>query len=273
LSGSCRHEEIWTFYVVTVCAAAGIGGGSPAFVALHLGVLALAWLPRWVSTDRRRLAVLRGLFSTVALPIVFSSMAMVLPAVHPEPFEFRWIAFDRALFGVDPTVALQALFWPPLVEALQICYATFYLIPIVAVLWAARRDGIAAYEWALDLVVLGFTLSYVGYLLWPTLPPYRFLWHEAPIEGLLFAAPIHAALDAAEIHRWNCFPSGHTMLTALSMVVLWRHARHGFWTLLLPAGLLVAATLVLRYHYAVDVLAGLCGVPLTLWLARRARAG
>ncbi len=270
------HERIWAFYltlviVIDLAFGVGRGHGEPALHAgLHLVLLAVACaLPRQFRRPLP-LAIARGCFTTVALVTVFSSLAWILPALHPEPFEWDWIAFDRSLFGVDPTVALQPLLVPVVVEVLQLCYAMFYFVPMVVVAAAARRGGLVAYDRCLALVAFGFLFSYLGYLLWPTLPPYRFLWHERAIEGVWLAADLHAGLESAELHRWNCFPSGHTMLSVLSLVLAWRHARSTFWWLLPGVVLLVFSTVALRYHYVVDVIAGLGLVPVALRLGRRA---
>lgn len=279
MSGSVAHERIWTFYLVTVGAMVGLSlsmgtgrcEGPLTFLAIHAGLLCLVPVVPRLGRSRMERAIARGAFSTIGLFTVFSSLSLVLPCVNPEPYEFTWISADRALFGCDPTVAAQALLWPPFVEVLQLCYASFYFVPMVVVLGASWRGGLGVFERGLDLVVLGFALSYLGYMLWPTLPPYRFLEHDVPLRGVFAAEWLHAVLNEAEFHKWNCFPSGHTMLSVLSLAIAWRHARRLFWALLPVVSLLVLSTVVLRYHYVVDVIAGLAGVPLTLWLGRRVR--
>ncbi len=269
------HERIWCAYLIVVVAidvVFGLLGHDPGprwHAATHLVLLAVVLaIPRLVCDERLPLA--RAVFTAPALLFVFSSLAWVLPALHPEPFEWRWIAADRALFGGDPSVAAQALLHPFVVEALQACYAVFYFVPIAVVIATWRRHGRAAFERCLFFVEFGFLISYQGYLLWPTLPPERFLVHELPIEGLWLASDLHAALATAELHRWNCFPSGHTMLSVMSLVLAWRFVRGVFWCLLPIVALLVVSTVALRYHYVVDVLAGLLGVPVAFALGARA---
>ncbi|MGE0141677.1 MAG: phosphatase PAP2 family protein [Planctomycetota bacterium] len=268
------HERIWTFYLCSVLAIDGLfgadaHGGRPLLHALtHLLLLVIVWSVPFLVRSPAKLAITRGILTTVGLVFVFSSLAWILPSIHPEPFEHRWVDVDRAWFGVDPTVWAQRLLLPPLVEVLQFCYAIFYFVPMIAVATIGVGRGWSAYQRALETILLGFTVSYLGYLWWPTLPPYRLLEHSIPIRGVWLAETLHEALDRAEVHRWNCFPSGHTMLSVLSLTMLWRHQRRAFWLLLPGVVLLVASTVVLRYHYVVDVLAGLVGVVLTLLLAR-----
>jgi membrane-associated phospholipid phosphatase len=272
-------ERIFVWYVLTAGAiAAGFGFTAPApqpgrtaiYLGIHAAVLAVALnlrrLARWRTPGEALLS--RGLLTAVGLPIVFQSLALVLPGIHPEPFELRWIELDRAWFGVDPTVAAQRFVTPAAFELLQLCYSTFYLLPAVLVLVLLGARRIEAGERALATIAFAFLLSYAGYLIWPTLPPYRFLHHGPPLHGLLLADALHALLDGAELHRWDCFPSGHTMVTLVTLVLAWREARRLFWWLLPVGTLLIASTIALRYHYAVDVLAGAAGAVVALLLAR-----
>jgi membrane-associated phospholipid phosphatase len=65
------------------------------------------------------------------------------------------------------------------------------------------------------------------------------------------------------------FPSGHTMIAAAVLIVAFRRARRLFW-FLLPVGIgLIVSTVYCRYHYLVDVLAGLALAFLTVPLGER----
>ena len=274
-------DLVWLWYLLVVAAAAAIFGWTapqghvPGYVMLHLGLAALVLVLRRATAGRSAgvQRFWRGAFTLVATPVVFSALGMVLPAVHPEPYEWTWIAWDRAVLGLDPTVALQPWLTPWSAEVLQWVYASFYLLPVITVAVIGWRRGGAAFDRALLTVATCFLCSYLGYWLWPTLPPYRFLPHAAAPSGVWFGASLHGALEAAELHRWDCFPSGHTMLSVVSAVLAWRYAR-GWFVVLLPVVIvLVISTVALRYHYAADVAAGLLAVPPTLLLVRVLEAG
>ncbi|MGH9827249.1 MAG: phosphatase PAP2 family protein, partial [Blastocatellia bacterium] len=49
---------------------------------------------------------------------------------------------------------------------------------------------------------------------------------------------------------------GHTELTLLVLYCAWRFHRPTFWTILIPAMMLIFSTVYLRYHYAIDVISG-----------------
>ncbi len=272
-------DRVWTWYLLTAAVAGGaFGAGAPEgrawlYVGIHVALLlALAAMRRasrrW-AVERQRAA--RGAFTLLATPAVFLSLGLVLPAVHPEPWEWTWIGVDSALTGTDPTVVLQPWLTPARTEVLQWVYASFYFIPITAVAVLGWRRGGAAFDQALFTVAFCFLLSYLAYFLWPTLPPYRFLPHPPSADGLWLAAELRRALDAAELHRWDCFPSGHTMLSCASLMLAWR-VRALFLILLPIVALLIASTLALRYHYLIDVLAGALLAAPSMFLARLARA-
>jgi membrane-associated phospholipid phosphatase len=270
-------ERIWFCYLAAVMGLAATVPGVPAearinHLLLHGIVLLIVAFVR--SRARRSPAAARPWRTALAiggLPVVFSAMVWLLPAVHPEPYEYLWLDLDRALFGGDLGAVAAPWLPPAVVEVLQVIYAVFYAIPILAGVGAGLRCGAAAFDRALLLVAASFLASYLGYLLVPTLAPKVVLADAQHVDGLWLTEPVRAFIDGAEANAWDCFPSGHTMMTLTSLIILWRWARRWFWWLVLPALLLIASTMLLRYHWAGDVLAGaLCAWPcarLCDWLA------
>jgi membrane-associated phospholipid phosphatase len=61
---------------------------------------------------------------------------------------------------------------------------------------------------------------------------------------------------ALQMHR-NCMPSGHTMMTLMNMILAFRYRSKLRWVFLVMGLSLIFATVYLRYHYVVDVLAGI----------------
>ncbi|MBX3461631.1 MAG: phosphatase PAP2 family protein [Planctomycetes bacterium] len=258
-------ERVWYAYLLAVAVVGLAAGGDhvpradlAAHLALHGGVLAVVVVVHTIAVRRSAAAARpwRVALGIAGLPVVFSAMSWLLPHVHPEPYEYRWLELDRRWFGGDlgDVVAPWLPAWS--VELLQLVYAGFYAVPILAGIGAGRGRGAAAFDRAMLALVSGFLASYLGYLLVPTLGPKVVLPFATAVEGLWATAPLRAWIDAAEANPWDCFPSGHTMLTVLSLCLLWRWHRPWFWRLLPPALLLIASTMLLRYHWAIDVLVG-----------------
>ena len=103
-------EWVWLAYLgcVTVVALVVDGGGMAThdptmFVLAQLPVWVAVFVSLWLATRKSHDAarVLRSGLAVIGLPVVFSSLCWLLPAVHPEPYEFVWLEVDRWLFGTD----------------------------------------------------------------------------------------------------------------------------------------------------------------------------
>ena len=162
------------------------------------------------------------------------------------------------MWGAHPTVWLERLHSPALTEYLQIVYTLFVpavlLIPFL--IWRRRR--FADFRHFAFLIAAGFLVSYAGYLLVPARGP-RFLLKDLqhfPLRGLSFFGAMQTTLDRLESAHYDCFPSGHT---ELSIIAWWGSrilSKRLFWAYSVYTPSIIFATVYLRYHYTVDVLAG-----------------
>jgi membrane-associated phospholipid phosphatase len=204
------------------------------------------------------------------------------PALNPSLFTDSAAAADRWLFGGATFAPTASAITTPLVaELLQLAYATYYLLPLF--IWiemlAARRLRSAD---LMALVVVGsLFVSYWGYVAFPTAPPATSdatytvaLEHLTPVGTW-----VHATIDAGEPYAhvrgesprvYDCFPSGHTMLSLLTAWMAWRCRSRFRWPITVLASLIVLATVYLRYHWVIDVIAGVALAVLLVWLLPRA---
>ena len=271
-------ERVWGTYLVCVVAIAWTtsGGGSPGHdpvlhTLVHGAVGLVVLLSAWIATRRAHAEarVLRAALAVVGLPVVFSAMCYLLPGVHPEPYEYLWLEVDRALFGDDIVRLVEHALPPWFVELLQLDYAAYYVLCIGSALLAGWGSGGAAFDRAVLALVVGFLASYLGYLLVPTLAPKVVLADAQHVDGLWATPHVRRFIDEAEANHWDCFPSGHTMLTIVALIITFRWHRRGFWWLLLPGVLLVSSTMLLRYHWSSDVIAGAVLAWPAVWLSDR----
>ena len=165
---------------------------------------------------------------------------------------------DLAFWGANPTIWLERFRSPALAEVLQIVYALFVpaVLLMAVLLWRQKR--FCEFRYYAFLIASGFLVSYVGYFLAPARGP-RFLLHDLQtydLRGLWLFNGLRSLLDHIESAHYDCFPSGHTELTILA----WWGSRmistnlfRGMFAYTLG---IIFATVYLRYHYTVDVLAG-----------------
>jgi membrane-associated phospholipid phosphatase len=79
---------------------------------------------------------------------------------------------------------------------------------------------------------------------------------------------IQDALNALEKNKTDAFPSGHTAISLMCLYYAWKEREKKLVAVLIPVvtGLLFS-TVYLRYHYVIDVIAGLALTGLTIVLA------
>ncbi|HQO01646.1 MAG TPA: phosphatase PAP2 family protein [Spirochaetota bacterium] len=235
-------------------------------------IIGAAYTGRQFSGTRR--AVFRDWYVMVLLIMIYMEHQYLVPLINPHDIDNSLIIIDRMIFaGNDPTVLMERITVPALTEFLQIVYASFYFLPFVLCLLVYRRGRRSDFHITASTIMLGFFLSYGGYYLFPAIGPQYTLDHlqRYQLTGILTFDFLRNLLGTLGGVARDCFPSGHTLVSVLTMLLAFRYHR-SFAKIAVPwTALLVFATVYLRYHHVADVLGGLA-VALMTWKAGPALA-
>ncbi len=193
------------------------------------------------------------------LPLSFAVFHYLIPRIHPGNIDNTLIKIDLWLIGSNPTVWLEKYHYSFLTEILQISYLAFYFLPLlILVPFYIQKKEKLFNEFAL-VILLGFYLSYFGYLIFPALGPRYFLANlqHIPLVTSNVYNSISSTLNGLENIQWDAFPSGHVTIALLYSHYAFKYFRKMFfWTLPIVL-LLIISTVYLRYHYLIDVIAGI----------------
>jgi membrane-associated phospholipid phosphatase len=233
--------------------------------------------------------VLRLAHDWYPVPLValaFKEMHFLVGPLHGgRDYDLLLIAADRWMFGTDPTVWMAGFAHPVLTELLQVAYTSFYFLFVLLGVELYRRKAPGDFHVFMFTCVYGFFLSYLGYFLLPAVGP-RFTLHDfaaldRELPGLVLtpalrllvnaggSVPLHSAAgEAMAAVQRDAFPSGHTMMTLVLMVVARGTRARVAPFLYITGSLLIIATVYQRYHYAVDLLAGAVFMALCLATVR-----
>ena len=224
------------------------------FIALNFAFLFAGMVPinNWIN-------FFRNWYPVFFLPLSFAAFHYLIPSIHPSNIDNTLIKIDFWLLGSNPTVWLERYHYSFLTEILQISYLTFYFLPLLILIPAyVKRKEKLFNEFAL-VILLGFYISYFGYLIFPALGPRYFLAHlqHIPLVTSNVYNSISSALNGLENIQWDAFPSGHVTIALLYSHYAFKYFRKMFfWTLPIVL-LLIVSTVYLRYHYLIDVIAGI----------------
>ncbi len=215
----------------------------------------------------------KELLPVPVVPYLFLNLGRLIPLVHARTYDGRLVALDRALLGAEAQSALYSIPLPAwFADLLTLAYSSFFFLAVSLVIGlAARRDP--ALPRVAAAVIVTFLVSYAGYFLVPAYGPRSTVAQEryATLPAGLVGEPLRDLLDHWEKTKTDAFPSGHTMVT-LAVLFCARRRLRRLYAVLLPIGaLLILATVLLTYHYVVDVLAAVplaaASLALSAWLA------
>jgi len=228
-------------------------------------LLWLLWTFRW---HDRRLAMF--ILPIVFLFAVFETLFMVVPYVSAWRADDFLARMDLALLGVNPTEWATRWAAPWLTEILYYCYLFYFPMPLILLGWMYARSMIPEIEEAYFVYLTCYYVSYVLYFIFPAEGPRFHLVavHPAPLPGLTLTEPIRGLIDALEPSKLDAFPSLHAAILLTTMMFAFRHNRRMFGWLLAPAIGTTVSLVYCRYHYVVDVVAGLAIAALNYGLAK-----
>jgi membrane-associated phospholipid phosphatase len=227
-----------------------------SFVAVLLFIISRS--DRW---SLRAAIFARMVFVVVVVPTVFTQLGSLVPYVNPAPWEERLFALDlRICAGVNPLEALERVVHPILTESLQWVYDFYYFIAIFPPIIVVASGRLLAASRMMFAFSVCLYLSYIGYFLVPASGPnlnrlglYDF---EAPLNGVFLAGELRQVLAVVEKIKLDCFPSGHTAVSLLALMLAFRYARQLVGVMAPLVIALIFSTVYLRYHYLTDVIGG-----------------
>lgn len=138
----------------------------------------------------------------------------------------------------------------------------FYPLTALTIAWFALGDYRRGYPLAFSLILINLAADIV-YLVFPvTTDIYRQALLARPITGNAFASAMYAHYAADP--SFNCFPSLHAAVAAISFYAWHRYARltgsgiaRGIAIVMLAVGIgVVLSTLFVKQHYIADEVAG-----------------
>ncbi len=217
--------------------------------------------------------VIRNWIPIVIFLMAYENLGNLVRFINPHDADPVLIKIDEFIFfGVNPILWLEQYIRPWFSEVMHICYVNYYpFLPILGFFLYMSRDY---YEFRNVIVsaALGFYIGYIGYLLVPTVGPRYYMadMFTISVQGTtMFSDTVYMILKQLKSTRRDCFPSLHTAITVIVTTFAYKYRRWLFW-FLLPLNIgIVMATMYLRYHYVIDVLAGLVLAIFCVWAGPR----
>jgi len=229
---------------------------------VNLGVLAAYLLVIRMDGFRPAefLRVSRDWIPLVLALFAYQEMGWFAPQSHSYHLEQQWILVDRlVLRGWRLHDAVEML-GPVLPAILEISYTLVYPIAPFALAMLYTYGARKRIDRFLVIFLLCVLLAYGQFPFWPSEPPRTvFPGEDFPSAQSVFRSFNWLMLGGYGIHT-SVFPSAHVSGAFSAAFAMMHVLRERQWVgrfLLVMAILIATATIYGRYHYVVDVLAGL----------------
>lgn len=223
-----------------------------------------------------RLSVYRIL--VVGMVVVnYLSLRDLLPVVRSDTVDAELLRIDLYLFGVEPALWLERFNTRPIVEWFSFFYFSYFWLCfayMVVGVWLLR-NGRRTAEFMVGTALV-YCIGQLGYMSVPGYGPVVALrdQFQAPLDGGFFWGCVTHVVDAGGAMK-DIFPSLHTAAPVWFTLFAWRAAtedRRFRWPAIVTGFFalnIIVSTMLLRWHYAIDVVAGLALATLAASLAPR----
>jgi hypothetical protein len=200
----------------------------------------------------------------------------ILPAVSTRTVDASIFAFDLRVFGFEPSLLWDRYVTVQTTEWFAFFYFGYFFLLALHVLpiMLATKDMDVLTHFCLGIFLVFFP-GHLIYMMVPGYGPHTYLAGEFhnELHGGLFWALVEATVKASGAQK-DIFPSLHTAAPTFFAIFGWYHRdRMPFrvtWPLVaLFASQIIIATMFLRWHYLIDIFAGLALATFAAVVSRR----
>lgn len=214
-----------------------------------------------------------ALFFHLFYPVLFLSFfygetASINNYIFSENLDPVFFGLDHSLFGFQPSIEFSISFpqlW--LSEILNFGYFSLYLMTFgVCLAFFFSRIEIA--ERSIFIIISSFLIYYLIFIVVPVVGPQYYL--DYPINKAIDSGLFSRAVKLVQFYGeepTGAFPSSHVGLVLIFLYLSHKNINWLF-LIILPLFLLIAfATVYIKAHYAVDVIAGLLSAPIIYYIS------
>jgi membrane-associated phospholipid phosphatase len=197
-------------------------------------------------------------YPALAFPLLYKQVEFLAESIGNWGLTQIIQRWEIQIFNGHPSLWLGEAFPSVfLSEYLHFCYFSYILLlPAIGAYWYFRGDRNAFHD-LLFLLAVTYYLSFLFFILYPVDSPYYlFTKLDAPAANGPVFKLVHfiSGMGGA---RGGAFPSLHVSISTVILLTALRYKRRLFFFLVPVVGGIYAATLYGRFHYALDVIAGM----------------
>ncbi len=213
---------------------------------------------------------IRRKYENSAVQMIFSLYPVILfipfymisghqiPMFFNHFFDSKIINLELAIFGVHPTIWFQKFNNPLITEWMMFGYSVYLLLIPITTGWLYYSGQKAGSEHMLASLMLSFFICYILFSLIPVAGPRLAMadLYTIKFHGYIFKS-VTDAMEAGPMLHGGAFPSAHCSAATVMLLLSYKYDKKLFFWIMPIIITLYISTVYGRYHYPVDVLAGM----------------
>jgi hypothetical protein len=196
--------------------------------------------------------------------LTYFAFADLLPIVNPTSLDQELYNLDLQLFGVEPAMFMDRFVTPTTTEWFSFFYFGYFFAlaaHVLSILFLSRNTSVVGH-FSLGLLLV-FSIGHTLYMIVPGYGPYKAMpemFHNAFPPGIWWNMVTDIVSQSGA--QKDIFPSLHTAAPTFMLLFSFHHRDRLPYRFTWPVIAfftvnIVIATLFLRWHYVIDVVAGL----------------
>jgi membrane-associated phospholipid phosphatase len=213
--------------------------------------------------------ILRDWFPFLLLSACYYSLYNnLILRINPHLADATLSKIDGAILGNQASFLLEPYIRPWLTDILNIVYFSHVLVfPGAALYFYVKKEEKAFRRIMMGLLTI-ILMGVTSYLLIPAEGPEKFFAdrYTHDLQGQLVTRGVDYIINLGRVDL-DCFPSLHVGIPFLLCLYLRDYRRKMFVPMLIYVALMCTATIYLRYHYLIDVVAAFVYAPAAYMLS------
>ena len=215
---------------------------------------------------------IRLIYPLIFLFVIFESFYMILPFLNLHRYDELLANIDFNMFGVHPTVWIEQWNRPWLTDLFYSLYIFYFPMPLFILSWLYRQKRFIELDKSIWVYLLTYYGAYLGYFMIPAAGP-RFneplmALQQTDLNGVVLAVPIRTIINFLEPNKLDAFPSLHAAISFTTLLLMGKYSKKMFWTFLPIITGIMIALVYCRYHYVIDMIAGIAWSIITFVLGQ-----
>lgn len=221
--------------------------------------------------QNRYFQIFRDFAPFLFILVIYFNIQDTILLIHPQDIHQDLVDLDALLFGIQPTVWMEQFFHPRLTDWFSLSYLNYYVTTLILLALLYMRGETENFRVVMVTMMVCYYIGFIAYMIFPAASPYLVIPEQYEVDiwkdTSFISWAVYSIVDMAPPRARDAFPSLHNAIVLLTMILAWRYHRKFFWYSLPLAVSIPLATVYLRYHFVVDVIAAIPVVALALYLS------